>query len=66
VCTFTRHGGLDNKKLNFPRGYHIEYGGGMHMPSYGFGGGIQDMNGAVPGRDGKKKDGGGYGASIKR
>jgi choline dehydrogenase-like flavoprotein len=56
---------LDNKKLNFPRGYHIEYGGGMHMPSYGFGGGIQDMNGAVTGRDGKKKDGGGYGASLK-
>jgi choline dehydrogenase-like flavoprotein len=56
---------LDNKKLNFPRGYHIEYGGGMHMPAYGFGGGIQDMNGAVPGRDGKKKDGGGYGASLK-
>jgi choline dehydrogenase-like flavoprotein len=56
---------LDNKKLNFPRGYHIEYGGGMHMPSYGFGGGIQDMNGAVPGRDGKKKDGGGYGAGLK-
>ncbi|MBB5397269.1 MULTISPECIES: GMC family oxidoreductase [unclassified Mucilaginibacter] len=56
---------LDNKKLNFPRGYHIEYGGGMHMPSYGFGGGIQDMNGAVPGRDGKKKDGGGYGVGLK-
>jgi choline dehydrogenase-like flavoprotein len=56
---------LDNKKLNFPRGYHIEYGGGMHMPSYGFGGGIEDMNGAVPGRDGKKKDGGGYGAGLK-
>lgn len=56
---------LDNKKLDFPRGYHIEYGGGMHMPSYGFGGGIQDMNGAVPGRDGKKKDGGGYGAGLK-
>ncbi|MFA6083701.1 GMC family oxidoreductase [Mucilaginibacter sp.] len=56
---------LDNKKLNFPRGYHIEYGGGMHMPSYGFGGGIQNMNGAVPGRDGKKKDGGGYGAALK-
>jgi choline dehydrogenase-like flavoprotein len=56
---------LDNKKLNFPRGYHIEYGGGMHMPTYGFGGGIQNLNGAVPGRDGKKKDGGGYGASLK-
>jgi choline dehydrogenase-like flavoprotein len=56
---------LDNKKLNFPRGYHIEYGGGMHMPTYGFGGGIQDLNGAVPGRDGKKKEGGGYGAALK-
>lgn len=56
---------LDNKKLDFPRGYHIEYGGGMHMPSYGFGGGIHNMNGAVPGRDGKMKDGGGYGASLK-
>jgi choline dehydrogenase-like flavoprotein len=56
---------LDNKKLDFPRGYHIEYGGGMHMPSYGFGGGIHNMNGAVPGRDGKMKDAGGYGASLK-
>ncbi|AYL98226.1 GMC family oxidoreductase [Mucilaginibacter celer] len=56
---------LDNKKLDFPRGYHIEYGGGFHMPSYGFGGGIQNMNGAVPGRDGKMKEAGGYGASLK-
>jgi len=56
---------LDNKKLNFPRGYHIEYGGGMHMPAYGFGNGIQHMNGAVPGRDGMKKDGGGYGLGLK-
>ena len=56
---------LDNKKLNFPRGYHIEYGGGLHMPSYGFGFGMQNMNGAVPDRDGKKKEAGGYGASLK-
>ena len=28
---------LDNKKLDFPRGYHIELWGGMGMPSYGFG-----------------------------
>lgn len=28
---------LDNKKLDFPRGYHIEIWGGMGMPSYGFG-----------------------------
>ncbi|MEN0053266.1 MAG: GMC family oxidoreductase [Mucilaginibacter sp.] len=56
---------LDNKKLDFPRGYHIEYGGGLHMPSYGFGHGIHVMNGMVPDRNGKMKDGGGYGASLK-
>src|SRR5919106_254138 len=31
---------LDNKKLDFPRGYHIEPSGGRRMPSAGFGGGI--------------------------
>lgn len=56
---------LDNKKLNFPRGYHIEYGGGMGMPSYGFGGGVPTMNGLVPDRNGKMKDAGGYGKSLK-
>ena len=56
---------LDNKKLDFPRGYHIEYGGGMHMPGYGFGGDVATNNGLVPGRDGKMKPGGGYGASLK-
>jgi len=56
---------LDNKKLDFPRGYHIEYGGGMHMPAYGFGKGIQNLNGLVPGRDGKIKEAGGFGASLK-
>ncbi|MDC1080932.1 GMC family oxidoreductase [Flavobacteriaceae bacterium] len=28
---------LDNKKLDFPRGYHLEQWGGMGMPSYGTG-----------------------------
>ncbi|MEX6690931.1 GMC family oxidoreductase [Danxiaibacter flavus] len=56
---------LDNKKLDFPRGYHIEFGGGMGMPGYGFGGGVPTMNGQVPGRDGKMKPAGGYGASLK-
>ena len=28
---------LDNKKLEFPRGYHLEQWGGMGMPSYGTG-----------------------------
>ncbi|MET4080845.1 choline dehydrogenase-like flavoprotein [Pedobacter sp. UYP30] len=56
---------LDNKKLDFPRGYHIEYGGGMHMPGYGFGGEVPTINGLAPGRDGKQKPAGGYGASLK-
>ncbi|GAB3497273.1 GMC family oxidoreductase [Spirosoma knui] len=56
---------LDNKKLDFPRGYHIEYGGGMGMPGYGFGGGIEGLNGKVTGRDGKMKPAGGYGAGLK-
>jgi len=34
---------LDNKKLDFPRGYHIEIGGGRRMPSAGFGGGIHNF-----------------------
>jgi choline dehydrogenase-like flavoprotein len=56
---------LDNSKLDFPRGYHIEYGGGMGMPGYGFGSGMENVNGKYPGRDGVVKTGGGYGASLK-
>ncbi|MHB8206361.1 GMC oxidoreductase [Mucilaginibacter sp.] len=56
---------LGNKKLDFPRGYHIEYGGGLHMPGYGFMDGIEAQNGLVPGRDGKMKDAGGFGADLK-
>lgn len=56
---------LDNKKLDFPRGYHIEFGGGMGMPGYGFGGFVPKLNGTVPTRDGKQKEAGGYGASLK-
>jgi choline dehydrogenase-like flavoprotein len=44
----------DNRKLDFPRGYHIEIWGGRGMPSYGFGGGIQQFPG-----------GGGYGKALK-
>jgi choline dehydrogenase-like flavoprotein len=43
----------DNRKLDFPRGYHIEFGGGRGMPGYGFGGGIHRLNG------------GGYGKALK-
>jgi choline dehydrogenase-like flavoprotein len=46
---------LDNKKLDFPRGYHIELGGGKHSaPAFGFMGGIQRFNHV-----------GGYGKSLK-
>jgi choline dehydrogenase-like flavoprotein len=56
---------LDNKKLDFPRGYHIEYGGGMHMPGYGSTNGIQGINGKIAGKDGKMKEAGGFGAGLK-
>ncbi|MFM7856189.1 MAG: GMC family oxidoreductase [Flammeovirgaceae bacterium] len=56
---------LDNKKLDFPRGYHIEYWGGMGMPSYGFGFGIQHLNGKYANAEGTVKPAGGYGASLK-
>ena len=35
---------LDNRKLDFPRGYHIEVWGGMGMPNYGFGFNPNDFN----------------------
>ncbi|MGA1414691.1 MAG: GMC oxidoreductase, partial [Candidatus Kapaibacteriota bacterium] len=54
----------DNKKLDFPRGYHIEYWGGMSQPAYGFGWGIEGMNGKYD-VNGKQKEAGGYGASLK-
>ena len=45
---------LDNKALDFPRGYHIELGGGRHAPSFGVLGGIERINGV-----------GGYGKPLK-
>lgn len=56
---------LDNKNLDFPRGYHIEYWGGMGMPAYGFGGEVPTLNGMVPDRNGNMKEAGGYGKSLK-
>lgn len=55
---------LDNKKLDFPRGYHIEYWGGMGQPSYGFGWGIEGLNGKYV-VNGQKKEAGGFGKSLK-
>jgi choline dehydrogenase-like flavoprotein len=54
----------DNRKLDFPRGYHIEYWGGMSMPSYGFGFGMENVNGKFA-VHGKTKEAGGYGKSLK-
>src|SRR2546426_4902402 len=45
---------LDNAKLDFPRGYHIEVWGGHDQPSAGFMGGIESYPG-----------GGGYGKDLK-
>ena len=45
---------LDNAKLDFPRGYHIETWGGRGIPSAGFMGGIH-----------RYPSGGGYGQSLK-
>jgi choline dehydrogenase-like flavoprotein len=45
---------LDNKKLDFPRGYHIEVWGGRSMPAYGFMSGIHQYG-----------PGGGYGKALK-
>lgn len=49
----------DNKKLDFPRGYHIEVWGGMGMPSYGFGYNVDVMNKYVGGTAG------GYGTKLR-
>ncbi|WP_205509726.1 GMC family oxidoreductase [Longitalea arenae] len=54
----------DNKKLDFPRGYHIEYWGGFGQPAYGFGAGIHNMNGKFTVK-GQQKEAGGYGKSLK-
>jgi choline dehydrogenase-like flavoprotein len=54
---------LDNKKLDFPRGYHIEIGGGRRMPSYGFLGGIHNFTGIEA--SGKPIAFGGYGKQLK-
>ncbi|HJO05658.1 MAG TPA: GMC family oxidoreductase [Acidobacteriota bacterium] len=45
---------LDNRRLDFPRGYHVEMGGGRALPRYGFMSGIHRYPG-----------GGGYGRDLK-
>jgi choline dehydrogenase-like flavoprotein len=54
---------LDNRKLDFPRGYHIELGGGRRMPNAGFGSGIHNFTSVdVAGRPHAF---GGYGKELK-
>lgn len=57
---------LDNKKLDFARGYHIEYWGGMGQPSYGAGMGMDSMRKYVVDEFGKPSPNGGYGAGLKK
>ncbi len=57
---------LDNKKLDFARGYHIEYGGGMNMPSYGFGFSMDVVRKHILDQFGKPSPNGGYGEGLKK
>ena len=53
---------LDNRKLDFPRGYHIEIGGGRRMPGFGTFDGIHRY---TAGDSGRPISGGGYGKQLK-
>ncbi|WOK08081.1 GMC family oxidoreductase [Imperialibacter roseus] len=58
---------LDNKKLDFARGYHIEIWGGRHMPGYGYMWGVENSNKHLKSPDGTARpSGGGYGAQLKQ
>jgi choline dehydrogenase-like flavoprotein len=54
---------LDNKSLDFPRGYHIEIGGGRRMPGFGTFNDVHRYNGSEVG--GRLISGGGYGKQLK-
>jgi choline dehydrogenase-like flavoprotein len=54
---------LDNRTLDFPRGYHIELGGGRRMPGFGVLANIQRYSGTDA--SGAKLQGGGYGRRLK-
>lgn len=57
---------LDNSKLDFPRGYHMEYWGGMGMPAYGFGFGMDQIRRYIVDELGNPSPNGGYGAGLKK
>tara|TARA_R110000868_G_scaffold306734_1_gene567978 strand:+ start:11829 stop:13547 length:1719 start_codon:yes stop_codon:yes gene_type:complete len=50
---------LNDAKLDFPRGYHLEIWGGMGQPSYGFGFNASDLNVHIG------ETVGGYGPSLR-
>ena len=54
---------LDNRKLDFPRGYHIEIGGGRRLPMAGFGSGIHNFTSISTA--GQPTAFGGYGKQLK-
>jgi choline dehydrogenase-like flavoprotein len=53
----------DNKKLDFPRGYHIELGGGRRMPGFGTLSGVHLYH--TTSGDGGLVSRGGYGKQLK-
>ena len=53
----------DNQKLDFPRGYHIELGGGRRMPGFGTLGGVHLYH--TTDGDGGLVSSGGYGQQLK-
>jgi choline dehydrogenase-like flavoprotein len=57
---------LDGRKLDFPRGYHLEFWGGMGMPGYGIGMSMETMRRHILDEFGKPSPNGGYGAGLKR
>jgi choline dehydrogenase-like flavoprotein len=57
---------LDNKKLDFARGYHIEYWGGMGQPAYGSGGGMDSLRKYIKDEFGNPSQNGGYGEGLKK
>lgn len=56
---------LDNSKLDFPRGYHMEYWGGMGMPLYGTGMGMHNTRQYIKDQFGNPSPNGGYGKGLK-
>ncbi len=55
-----------NKNLNFSRGYHIEYWGGMGMPSYGAGMGMHTVRQYIKDEVGTPHVNGGYGSGLRK